>query len=137
MENATKALLIAAAILIAIVLISIGVYVLSIGQNAMSGADMTEQEIATFNAKFNSYEGTNVMGSKVNALIQAVATNNVTEGDNGKKINIKYKAADGSDVNDAIQKADKKVNTGSAYKVKMIPNKTGIIYQIEIESRND
>lgn len=134
MENATKALLIAAAILIAIVLISLGVYVLSIGQNAMSGADMTEQEIATFNAKFTSYEGNNVMGSKVNALLQAVATNNVTEGTDGKQIEVKagngYAGETGK-----FTSVTKKANTGQAYTVKATTNATGLITEITITSR--
>lgn len=75
MENATKALLIAAAILIAIVLISIGVFVLRQGQDAMSAADMSEAEILAFNSKFESYSGTQ-RGSQVNALIERVVSAN-------------------------------------------------------------
>ena len=39
MENATKALLIAAAVLVAIIIISLGVYVVSLAQNQMKGAE--------------------------------------------------------------------------------------------------
>lgn len=135
MENATKALLIAAAILIAIVLISIGVYVLSIGQNAMSGADMTEQEIATFNSKFTAYEGKNVMGSKVNALLQAIATNNVTEGESGKRIKItpgaNYEGPTGY-----ITSVSSKAKTGQSYEVTFTPNNTGIITDVTIKGNN-
>ena len=67
MENATKALLIAAAILIAIVLISIGVFVLRQGQNALNSADLSEAEIVAYNSKFESYTGTQ-RGTNVNAL---------------------------------------------------------------------
>ena len=134
MENATKALIIAAAILIAIVLISLGVYVLGIGQNAIQGADMTESEITTFNAKFTSYEGNNVMGSKVNALLQAVATNNLTEGDDGKQIEIKggngYTGSAGK-----ITAVDQKVSTGQAYTVKSKTNSTGLITEITISPK--
>ena len=135
MENATKALLIAAAILIAIVLISIGVYVLSIGQNAMSGADMTEQEIATFNSKFTAYEGNNVMGSKVNALLQAIATNNTTEGDSGKQIEI-TSASDCGTKKGKITSVEEKANTGMAYTVKFDTNNTGIITKVTITKHN-
>lgn len=75
MENATKALLIAAAILIAIVLISIGVFVLRQGQDAMSSADMSEAQILAFNSKFESYGGTQ-RGSQVKALIDRVIASN-------------------------------------------------------------
>ena len=94
MENATKALIIAAAILIAIVLISLGVYVLGIGQRSIQNADMTGTEVTTFNAKFESYAGTNVMGSKVNALLNAVAASNRSEGNEGRQITLKGSITD-------------------------------------------
>ena len=75
MENATKALIIAAAILIAIVLISIGVFVLNMGRESVNSVNMNEQEQMAFNSKFTSYEGRQ-RGSQVNALAQAVLTNN-------------------------------------------------------------
>lgn len=75
MENATKALIIAAAILIAIVLISIGVFVLRQGQDAMSSVDMSEAQIMAFNSKFDTYAGTQ-RGSQVNALIDRVIASN-------------------------------------------------------------
>ena len=75
MENATKALIIAAAILIAIVLISIGVFVLRQGQDAMKSADMSEAQIMAFNSKFETYSGTQ-RGSQVNALLDRVIASN-------------------------------------------------------------
>ena len=51
MENATKALLIAAAVLVAIIIISLGVYVVSLAQNQMKGAEsgLNDVEIQSFN----------------------------------------------------------------------------------------
>ena len=128
MENATKALIIAAAILIAIVLISLGVYVLGIGQNAIQGADMTESEITTFNAKFESYGGNNVMGSKVNSLLQAIATNNTTQGDSGKTVSL-AQGSTGAISGNRITK----VETGQAYSVTFERNNTGLIYEVDIQ----
>ena len=103
MENATKALLIIGAVLIAIVLISMGVYIVSKGQNFVGSINMDEQEIMAFNGKFTSYEGKQ-RGSQVNALAQTVLANNQTAASNGEtatkgikvtgKINLK---ADGTD----------------------------------------
>ena len=45
MENATKALLIAAAVLIAIIIISLGVYVVTLAQNQMKGAETGLNEV--------------------------------------------------------------------------------------------
>ena len=76
MENATKALLIAAAILVAIIIISIGIAVVQQGQNAVSNADLSEAEMAAFNSKFKNYEGTNVSTATVHSLLTTVLTHN-------------------------------------------------------------
>ena len=135
MENATKALIIAAAILIAIVLISLGVYVLSIGTDAISGADMTEQEISTFNAKFTSYAGENVMGSKVNALLSAIATNNTTEGENGKQIKVTCSELSLSGQAITPGTTTYKVSTGKAYKVEFTQNTSALIDAVTITAK--
>lgn len=76
MENATKALLIAAAVLIAIILISLGLAVVRQGQEAVQDADLSEAEATQFNSKFTMYEGTNVSTSRVNAMLNAVFSHN-------------------------------------------------------------
>ena len=128
MENATKALLIAAAILIAIVLISIGVYVLGIGQEAVKGADMTQQEITSFNSRWLAYEGTHVMGSKVNALLQAVVANNISEGEDGKRIEVDGSVSLGVDDTAVGDKA----NTGESYSIECETNSAGLVTAIHI-----
>lgn len=75
MENASKALLIAAAILIAIVLISLGVYVMGIGQDQIKSGGMSEIEITTFNQKFTKYTGKQ-KGSTIRTMVQEVMSNN-------------------------------------------------------------
>lgn len=80
MENASKALIIAGAILLAIVIISLGLIVVNNVRNVTDNTNLSEQEIQSFNAKFTSYEGTSVAGSRVNSLIQQViATNQATK----------------------------------------------------------
>ena len=83
MENATKALLIAAAILVAIIIISLGLSVVRQGQEAVNNADMSEAQIEAFNSKFKSYEGTNVSTANVNALLSAVLSHNQNEARTG------------------------------------------------------
>ena len=80
MENATKALLIAAAVLIAIILISLGLAVVRQGQEAVQDADLSEAEATQFNSKFTMYEGSNVSTSRVNAMLNAVFAHNNQEG---------------------------------------------------------
>ena len=77
MENASKALIIAGAILLAILIISLGILI-------FSQAQVDEQEIMAFNNKFVNYIGNNKTGSEVNALAQAVLSNNQSASDNGE-----------------------------------------------------
>lgn len=76
MENASKALLIAGAILIAILLIAIAMYVYSTSQGnvnqAMGALDV--QQIQSLNQAWLNYEGKQT-GSQVKALINRLASN--------------------------------------------------------------
>lgn len=100
MENASKALIIAAAILIAIVLITLGVYVIGVGQDQIKNSGMSDIEITTFNQKFTKYEGTR-NGSEIKTLIQEVNTSNVSDVKAGNDRNIQLvgagNAASGAD----------------------------------------
>ena len=87
MENATKALIIAAAILIAIVLISLGVFVLGQGSTMVQeNSDMTATQVSTYNSKWEAFLGTKVSGSKVKQLINTVNQHNDQAEDDSKKI---------------------------------------------------
>lgn len=80
MENASKALLIAASVLIAIVLIAFGVSVLNstkgTGDNVKQ--TMSATEIATFNNKFSADLGDNKSAARAKALANIVVSNNAT-----------------------------------------------------------
>lgn len=92
MENASKALIIAGAILISILLISVGIIVMNAINDPVTqaGSSTESQAIDTFNSKFTAYEG-EVKGSTVRSLISAInssngvdETNKVTFNDNDK-----------------------------------------------------
>lgn len=96
MENASKALIIAGAILISIILISIGIIVVQSAGEVTDRASTTmdEQAIQIFNQKFKNYEGDDRRGSSVRDLIGVVSSSNtqnpddlvsVTYGKNAKK----------------------------------------------------
>ncbi len=84
MENASKALIIAGAILLAILIISLGILIFSQAQDTIDSVNMDEQEIMAFNNKFTPYQGNNKRGSEVNALAQAVLSNNQSAANNGE-----------------------------------------------------
>lgn len=123
MENASKALLIAAAIIIAVVLISLGVMVLSNGSNLVKdNSDMSEVEITGFNNKFEQYFGTNVRGANVNALVNAVNTNNSANAeDDSKIIEIEDKSSTATGIvssdSSKNKQYERKAKTGKTYTV--------------------
>lgn len=80
MENASKALLIAGAILIVILLIGVGmmVYQGAMGTIGQGISSMNQQEKDAFNQQFTQYEGVNVKGSNVRAVISNISSNNQT-----------------------------------------------------------
>lgn len=77
MENATKALLIAAAVLIAIVLIGVTMAVLdSSDTTAELDSATTSTELRAFNAQFTGYVGNSRPGSTIPTLLAAVNNSN-------------------------------------------------------------
>ena len=77
MENASKALIIAGSILIAIIIISLGIVVFkNMSGSVKRNADLTEQQIASFNSEITPYLGESVSGSQVNTFMQLVRTIN-------------------------------------------------------------
>ena len=86
MENASKALIIAGTILLAILLVSLGVMIFNnVGNSAKQLVNMDSKEIANFNAKITPYLGENVSGSQVNALLQYCVTVNLAANKTGEK----------------------------------------------------
>ena len=80
MENASKALIIAGAILISILLITIGIILINSGREVTTGGvtQMASQKIQTFNAQFTSYEGMH-KGSALKGLKSLVTASNTTD----------------------------------------------------------
>lgn len=78
MENASKALLFAAGILIAIILITVAVYLVSMSQDATKdvGSTMSEMQLMQFNQKFTTYDGRRT-GSQLKQLVATVNSSNV------------------------------------------------------------
>ncbi len=79
MENASKALLIAGAILIAILLISVGIMVMNSADDVTGQAESSMQSTAiqTFNAQFSNYAGTQ-KGSAIKTLLNTVTSSNAS-----------------------------------------------------------
>lgn len=90
MENASKALIIAGAILLSILIISIGMIIYNQAKGVVDNNAMDEVAVTSFNEKFTQYEGNNVRGANVNAMINTIIQNNLSNTqDKSKQIIIK------------------------------------------------
>lgn len=114
MENASKALLIAGAILICILLIAIGMYIYQSAQGTIQTAagQMGQQEKEMYNSMIKKYIGRSKKGSDVKLMIDAVISqNNQYVNESGKFISVAnngvsgYPTADGG-VNDKCNLAN-------------------------------
>ena len=87
MENASKALLIAGAILLCILIIAIGMFIYNSAQSTITDSmtSLSTQEIDAFNNQFTSYEG-NQTGSNVKALMGRLIGNADTYRDEPTKL---------------------------------------------------
>ena len=79
MENASKALIIAGAILLSILIISLGIMVYNNAKNTVGSANLNKQEIETFNSEWQAYEGTTKTASEVKTMVNAVIASNAAE----------------------------------------------------------
>lgn len=126
MENATKALLIAAAVLVAILIISLGLVVYNKASEAVDGsADLSEYQIQQFNEKFTKYQGENVSGGEVNALLTTVFNHNNSQEDTSTCVKVGTESDDDAYVasSNEIEATPTKVSTGSRYTVTCKVNK--------------
>ncbi len=87
MENASKALLIAGAILLCILIIAIGMFIYNSAQSTITDSmtSLSTQEIDAFNNQFTSYEGAQT-GSQVKALMGRLIGNADTYRDEPTKV---------------------------------------------------
>ena len=134
MENATKALLIAAAILVVIIIISLGLAVVRQGQEAISNADMSEAEMEAYNSKFRSYEGTNVSTSDVNALLNTALLHNQNEAKQGTGRSVTVKINSSTAVDASSTSVSKE--SGTNYYTVTCTLDDGLVTEINIKKNS-
>ena len=135
MENATKALLIAAAILIAIILISLGIAVVQKGSNALEQADLSDTEKQSYNMKWQNYESSNASVTEVNNLLATVLNHNVNEKAEGTNRYITASGGSITTVNNS-SKSYVKVTGSDHYTIKCeLDEKTGLVNKITITKK--
>ena len=87
MENASKALIIAGAILLSILIIAIGMFIYNSAQSTIQNSmqSMSPQEVQAFNNEFMSFEGRQ-QGSNIKSMIGTLISNANTYRDEPTKI---------------------------------------------------
>ena len=119
MENASKALIIAGAILLAILIISLGIIIYNQASGVAKDTNMDQLSINNFNSQWTNYEGNRVSGAQVNALLAAALSNNTSQDSDNRKIAVEVTgASDGKNHNiDASSTSFIRVPTGDMYTV--------------------
>ena len=127
MENASKALIIAGAILLAILLISLGIMIFNQAQDTVSGSGMDQAAVSTFNNQLLKYEG-NIKGTMVKSMIQEVLAINAEAANNdGIKVTVSLGSAD------AIEKpSTSTIINNNTYTVEMVYGNNNRISSIKV-----
>lgn len=77
MENASKALIIAGAILLSILIIGLGMFIYQQAAGAMGGTNLDPQKANAYNQEFINYAGT-ITGANARSLYNVIASHNRT-----------------------------------------------------------
>ena len=148
MENASKALIIAGAILLSILIIGLGMAVYNNATSSSKSASLDAQEVQAQNSQFLAYEGKQ-KGSNVKALITAIKNNNREYTDRMVKITFSSAAAsaktdendvetyNSSDSTDVNTYADYTIKSGTTYFVTFGYSDNGCIGGVEIHVYSD
>lgn len=95
MENASKALIIVGAVLIAILLIGFGVMIMNNSTSQVNPDALNSQAAQAHNSAFTNYTGATVKAQQVKSLLNNITTNNVTgrTADTPQKVYVYYTVA--------------------------------------------
>ena len=140
MENASKALIIAGAILLAILIITLGIFIFQQASEVTRDSSISDVEVMQFNEKFTSHEGTNIRGSEVNSLLSTVVQNNVTnQDDTSKQVKVTISASNwqnkpSGEVTPTSSSNVGRAQSGKTYEVTTsTDSKTGYVTSITIK----
>lgn len=133
MENASKALIIVGAVLIAILLIGFGVMIMNNSTSQVSPDALNSQAAQTHNAQFNNYTGKTISAQQVKTLMNIITTNNVTgaTADEPQRVYV-YFVPEGTNKDKVIG------NTEGYYDPAQISSATrnGFTYTVEVKNSN-
>ena len=126
MENASKALIIAGAILVSIWIVGLGVIIYNNVSGIASGTNLDSQEITAHNSPFEGYFGDYVSGSNVRALITQVQANNSAAQRNGEDVGNVITLLFGETGETVLKSSD--IKTGKMYYVQYPEDSSNYTY---------
>lgn len=102
-----------------------------------NGSEISEEEVATFNKKFELYESTNLQGVTVKGLLSTIQLNNESQEDNNRKIKEIHFDGEEYEVTDQnITLLKSSVETETAYRVEFERDEeTGAIFRAVINKK--
>ena len=113
----------------------LGIYASAL--NAVNTNNISEEEVATFNSKFENYESTNLQGVTVKGLLSTIQLNNESQEDNDRKIKeIHFDGQEYEVTDQNIILLKSSVETETAYRVEFERDEdTGLIYRAVINKK--
>ncbi|MCI8361994.1 MAG: hypothetical protein HFJ41_02450 [Clostridia bacterium] len=135
MENASKALIIAGAILLSILIIGLGMLIFNQAKETIGKANLDQDTVNAANSRFDTYLGDSKRGSSVKDLCTQVKNNNLTaNGEDSFEIEITVNGEKATEASD-IDKLRAKIGNGKYYNVTCTYDKKkgGLIDTITVE----
>lgn len=134
MENASKALIIAGAILLAIIIISLGLVVVNRSRGDVENTNLDKQTMEAFNSEWDVFVGDRKSASDVKSLCAKAIANNASEKGLGTE---KYVSVTGSNIN--ISEDGTNTNTTNpaqsntkTYKIEISGYNNGVVSAITV-----
>ena len=143
MENASKALIIAGAILLSILIIGLGMFIYTQAAGAMENTGLDSEKVQAYNSKFESYADTQ-SGTNARALCDLIRNhNNANIDDESQQVNLVYGSAASATAAPTSQVEASAVNTiksgikaGKTYTITFSYDaKSGYVVEIGIEEK--
>lgn len=135
MENASKALIIAGAILLSILIIGLGMFIYNQAADAVGKTGIDEQKVKSYNSSFEQYDGV-ISGTSARTLCDVIRSHNNSHQDD-ETLNVSVTVGTGTPSNSAptavvqataVNTEKAKIKAGKQYKVAFgYDTKTGYI----------
>lgn len=134
MENASKALIIAGAILLAIIIISLGLVVVNRTRGQVEGTNLDKQTMEAFNSEWDIFVGDRKSASDVKSLCAKAIANNASEKGLGTE---KYVSVTGSGIEISEDGTTTKTTNPAqsnikTYKIEISGYKNGVVSAITV-----